>query len=592
MVRALAVVGVLLAALASTPGCNSSSVAPAKAAAISAGPAVAASPAGTATGRGTSGPSAEPAPRRSPHDGGRVAVTSPAEPVGPSGVAIRNGEAETVTRAFAFPTGDRETSVVLLEKSFPRQARLGRPYRYELKVTNLTDAPLTAVVVRERLAEAFRQPTTGPSSAAVPSSPAADPPLPPSPRDVGGQPVNGAVEYTIGDLAAHQVRTVSIVGVADRLGPMASQTTVRYSPLLSAGAEIINPVLKINKELPARVDLCQEILGRYVVANIGTGTETGVRIDETLPEGITTADGKPAVLLNAGELAEGKSREFTVRLKAAHVGRFASRAAAHGAGSEARSDEVTMLVQAPKLTVALAGPESEYVGKAAGYDLVVTNIGDAPARETTIEMGADSGAELMFVAGLQPDAEKPRGGGAGVRTGESAPPTNPSLGTIEAGGARKVRIAFRPTRGGAMNVSVTAKSVCAAAVSARFHTTVLTTPALLLEVRDREDPVRVGESAIYTIKVTNTGSGADKNIRIVAMLPGQLTLIRTSGPTDAHSDAQRLDFAPLESLAAGESATWTVEAKATEAGDVRFKVEMTSESLKEPAIGAEPTKLY
>ena len=57
---------------------------------------------------------------------------------------------ETLDRhAFAFPTGDRATSVLLVESFLPADVTLGRAFQYRLRVTNLTDAPLRDVQLVE-----------------------------------------------------------------------------------------------------------------------------------------------------------------------------------------------------------------------------------------------------------------------------------------------------------------------------------------------------------------------------------------------------------------------------------------------------------
>ena len=408
----------------------------------------------------------------------------------------------------------------------------------------------------------------------------------PAPREGSDVQNDQAVQqYAVGDLGPHQSKTVPVTGVAGKLGKLDTFTSVTYTPLLAAGTVVINPILRLSKEGPDHADLCQEIVYRYVVSNVGTGTETNVRIEEPLPEGLATVEGRKSVVLDVGGLPEATSRDFTVRLKAARVGQYAGHAIARGTGTEAQSQDVATVVQAPKLTVALVGPDTEYVGKAAAYDLVVTNAGDAPARDTLVGASADNGAELVFFAGIRPDAPEAR-----AADRDAVPRQN--LGTIEPGQSKKARVAFRPIQGGVMNVSVTARATCAEAVSTLAKTTVRTIAALALEVRDRDDPVRVGEDAVYTIRVKNQGTGADANVRIVATLPAQLTLVKAGGATEAKSDGQRVVFEPFAKLAAGETASWTVEARATAPGDVRFKVELTSESLTEPAMETEPTKLY
>jgi hypothetical protein len=120
---------------------------------------------------------------------------------------------------------------------------------------------------------------------------------------------------------------------------------------------------------------------------------------------------------------------------------------------------------------------------------------------------------------------------------------------------------------------------------------VLTIPALVIDVTDRDDPVRVGENTVYRITVKNVGTGPTpacawwRSSRGPPVREGQR-------PDAGKSGESRVVFDALPQLAAGQSATWEVEVKAAEAGDVRFRVEMTSDSLKEPVIGTQPTRLY
>src|SRR3954468_13102576 len=93
-----------------------------------------------------------------------------------------------VRTALAVPSGIVSTSVILVEKLGPREARLNRPYDYRIRVTNLTSNPLTGVVVRERLPETF---------SITRSEPAAK-------QD------EGWVIYSIGELPPMGARTVDV----------------------------------------------------------------------------------------------------------------------------------------------------------------------------------------------------------------------------------------------------------------------------------------------------------------------------------------------------------------------------------------------
>src|SRR5205085_5550611 len=96
----------------------------------------------------------------------------------------------------------------------------------------------------------------------------------------------------------------------------------------------------------------------------------------------------------------------------------------------------------------------------------------------------------------------------------------------------------------------------------------------------------------YTITVKNQGTGPDANIRVTAALPPELRFVRGGGASAVQASGQNLTFAPIPTLAPQQTVTWTVEAQALRAGDVRFVVQTISESISQPAAKAEPTKLF
>jgi len=288
-------------------------------------------------------------------DTGRMRTeTSPANP--------QDG---TMRHALAVPTGDRRTSTVLVEQLLPQEARLNRPYDYKIRVTNLTDAPLAGVTVRERVPENFTINKSEPE----------------------GHDDNGWRSYAVGELPPLGTKTIEVSGVPKAEGRLNTCLAVDYKPTLCAVADVINPVLKLTKEGPKETDICEGIRYRYVVSNTGTGTEHGVTIEDQLPDGVTTDEGKRTVSINVGDLPQNASKEFNVRVKAAKTGQYASAAVARApGGSEAKSEEVSTMVHQPKLDVAVSGPEKEYINKTATYTVTVKNNGPALAFQVRLKL--------------------------------------------------------------------------------------------------------------------------------------------------------------------------------------------------------------
>ena len=70
---------------------------------------------------------------------------------------------------------------------------------------------------------------------------------------------------------------------------------------------------------------------------------------------------------------------------------------------------------------------------------------------------------------------------------------------------------FTSANSGTFVFSAMAKGTCAKEVSTSCQTKVIGISALLLEKADHPDPIEVGETTTYTVKVTNQGTADDIN---------------------------------------------------------------------------------
>lgn len=130
-----------------------------------------------------------------------------------------------------------------------------------------------------------------------------------------------------------------------------------------------------------------------------------------------------------------------------------------------------------------------------------------------------------------------------------------------------------------------------ATARANLQTQLLVVPALRLLVVDEKDPVKVGDTTTYLITVLNQGTGPDQNVTIKAKLPDQEEFVKASGTTKAKSEGQTVTFEPVKELQPGEKAEWTLQVKAKQEGDVRTRVELSSDYLSSPVPDVEPTRL-
>jgi uncharacterized repeat protein (TIGR01451 family) len=466
------------------------------------------------------------------------------------------------TNVMNFPTGETRNSVLRVEQITPREVRQGVQYTYQVKITNLTDKPLQNVVLRASHPEGLQ---VVQDASVQPNQKSSD----------------GWTSYDVGTLAPRDTRIYQVTGTPVGTGVIRQTYDVKYEQQMATSVTVTAPVLALAKEGPKDVDICHDLRWVYNVTNTGTGVARNAMLRDVLPEGLLTLEGQNTVSADLGDIPGGQTRQVIARLKAAHSGQFASAATVRSDAGDAKSAIITTTARQPRLTVAIKGPDKESLGKAVTYQATVTNNGDAAAQDVTVRFDASDHSQAMDVT----DAT-----GARLAAATSGPDRN--LGTLDAGQSKTVNVSFQPLQGGSLKVNAIAAAPCATQVTNAAQTNIMSVAALLLEAVDVQDPVKVGDTVVYKIKVTNQGNGPDSNVRVTAILPEGEEFVSATGSTDSIRDGQKVTFAAVQTLQPKQSATWEVSAKAVKAGDVQFKVSAISDSVKAAAEKTEPTKLY
>jgi uncharacterized repeat protein (TIGR01451 family) len=465
--------------------------------------------------------------------------------------------------SMAFPTGNRDTSDLLVEQIGPSEVRVGQPYSYQLRVTNLKNQPLTGVTLRQRLPGDFKLASSDAASA-------------PEGND-------GQAKINIGDLGPRESKTIQMSGTPSKPGTLDTCVSARYNPpTLCSHIAVVAPAIEAIAEGPSQADVCQNLAYHYKVTNTGTGTAHNLILQENLPEGLQSANGQRTISENIGDLAQGQSKDVNIQLRANQPGRFATQAIVRSDAGQVETRQISTSVLAPKLAVTVSGPKQEYLGQPLSYQVSVKNNGDAPAAQARVRLGATPG-HVQFVSaqganGTQLSSEQPGGG--------------QDIGTIPPGETRTITVNFNSQQGGPMAVDATAEAQCAQPVTTSVNTNIMTLTASALVVTHNPDPVLIGSNVTYDIVVQNKGTAPDHDLRVTAKLPEGEQYVRATGQSEATNDGQNITFGPIATLEPKQSVTWHVVAKALRAGDVEFQATMLSKSTPKAAVKIEPTKLY
>jgi len=456
----------------------------------------------------------------------------------------------------AIPTGDKRTSVIEVEKVAPARVVVGQPFEYAITVKNLTKVSLANVIVTDRVPGALNVTGTDPQA-----------------QRVGAD----GLRWALGDLAPRQSKVLRVMGSAAKVESLVVCSEVTYeNPETCMQIAVVQPGLKLAKTAPEDVLICDPIRLVFAVSNPGTGDATDVVIRDVLPGGLTTMDGKKELTFELASLPAGASRTFSAEVRAAKTGRYDNTATATASLGLEASAQASTIVRQPVLALTKSAPKMVYLNTRIKYTISVTNKGDAPARETVVTDMLPPGVQFISASD------------EGRRKGKKI---SWDLGTLDVNATRRMSVLVRPTGLGPVRNIVQATAVCAEGL-AEAVTEVRGIPAILLEMIDVRDPIEIGNTETYEITVTNQGSAADNNIRIECILPAGQEYVSADGPTKATAAGNKVSFAPLSSLAPKAKAVFKVTVKALGAGDVRFKVRMTSDMIAAPVEETEATRMY
>jgi hypothetical protein len=160
------------------------------------------------------------------------------------------------------------------------------------------------------------------------------------------------------------------------------------------------------------------------------------------------------------------------------------------------------------------------------------------------------------------------------------------------GASQQVCAAVTSRQPGSLIFSPSARGACAPGGEARCETRVTGIPAILIEVVDLDDPIEVGKETTYVIKIINQGTAVGTNIRLLGTVPDLQEFVSGSGATAVTAVGRTVTTEPLAALNPKAEASWSIITKATQAGDARFRLEVTSDQFKQPIPEDESTTQY
>jgi uncharacterized repeat protein (TIGR01451 family) len=462
-----------------------------------------------------------------------------------------------VANAPGLPVANVASSPSLqVEKVGPSSLNVGKPLHYEIVIRNTGSTAVMSVQVEEQIPPAARFTTADP------------------------RPMNrgGFLIWNLGNLDPGGERKIKIELQPVGEGELDSRALVTFSTTAGLHTRVTRPRLTLVKSGPENIQVGQPAIFQLQISNAGTGPATGVILRDHLPEGLRHPNG-PEVENDIGTLAPGESKTITLEATAVKAGRFVNQAVVTGDDGVQAIAQVPVLVTEPLLTLQKFGPKRLYLGRTAEFKIELANPGSAPAANVQVIDSLPS--EFDFVEASD--------------GGKFDPATHAitwNLGSLPSGQKQMISLkGLAKTAGDPVNQALAhADGGLEARATATVH--VEGVPALLLEVVDLEDPIEVGAETTYEIRVVNQGTSPTTNLQIIATVPQGMGIRDATGPAPHQVHGQQVIYDKLPSLAAKADALFRVKVVGEQPGDMRFKVQMTSDQLRSPVYEEESTRVY
>jgi uncharacterized repeat protein (TIGR01451 family) len=481
-----------------------------------------------------------------------IEIIRPPDPSTPSGSGITIGSGETAMEWLA--------PAVALTKTGPASAGVGQDIPYTIAVANTGRVETRSMTVRDAVPDGLDFVSSQPPAI-----------------QEGRQ-----LTWTLGVLPPGQTHTITAVFRSLRPGPVTNRATVVTEEGLqsqnTATTQITAPQLTVAIAGPAGGVVGVPLTYQITVSNPGSGAAANVVLSAAFDKALEHETKASPVEVRLGTLGPNEFRRVPLTLTPRQEGQARIKVLATADAGLRAEAEQTVLVQKAQLTLTKTGPRLRFVNRPADFEIKVGNPGAVPLANVVVRDQLP--AELSFVSAS--DNGQLVGTEVEWRLAALQPKEEKVL---------KLSTLCKQIARQAVNVAV-ATTDSGLRLEAKAAVEIQGIPAYKFQVNPVGDAfVEVGKHIKYEILVTNTGSLAANRVEIKAILPPELKLVNANGPSQNTIKDQTITFAPVDSLKPQQTLTYTIEAEAVKAGDVRFRAELRGQALDREVVKEAPTNV-
>lgn len=390
-----------------------------------------------------------------------------------------------------------------------------------------------------------------------------------------GEQQGNRLRWNLGEMDKGTSATIRVTLRADKEGTLASCAIISADPRTCGQIFVGRPLLALQKTGPETAILGSTITYLVTVSNKGTMVAKNVVIVDDIPDGMISVNDQQRITVDIGDLAPNESKTISGAVKTLKKGKFCNVAKVTSANAgEARAEACTTILQ-PGLKIAKEGMKEQFLTRNATYNIVVSNTGDTALTGVTVTDPAPAGTTITA---------------AGPSAQATAQQAVWNLGTLQPGEEKTLTLSLTSVVPGNHCNVATVTTTEGLTETAQACTEWRGVGALLLETLDDPDPIQVGETTTYTVRITNQGTADDTNIKVVVEFSPEIDPV--SATNGGVVSGKTVTFPAFDRLASKQAFEYKIVGKGAKVGDARTKVTRTSDGIPAPTTAEESTRVY
>jgi len=427
--------------------------------------------------------------------------------------AIAAGDPQKLPAGTAFTNVTWSAAGLSVKVSGPQQAAVAANAAYQIDVTNTGDQPALGVTVTDR--------------------------MPPELSITGSNPPHQATgdenRWVLGELAPRETRSIVVQCRTQRAGDVRYCVIARSAPSLQSEAcqatRIIAAAIDVQMRGPEEAMVGESAQYQIVISNPGATVLKNVQLTDTFDAGYAHESGRVGSVSQAiGDIPAGTAKQIALTFKVLQEGVRKHQLSITGDNFRQvdRAAELKALpAAAPAVSVKITGPAEVEQGKTAEYVIQVANTGNAALTNVRI---SDDFSRLFTPQSATPGVlpQRPPGRIEWI------------VNRLEVGATDERRVVCTTTAAAASSSHRATVTCDQGATASDEVVTAVTAPAgaapvdtggnLTISVADRSDPLKMTETGVYFIVITNDRKVADSDVQLTVLLPDGLEFRKVTGP--------------------------------------------------------------